>query len=477
MPTRPARPAGHVALTHFGWDDLGHDWSKVADPAGPARPPFAVYLPRSTADVARAVRESALLGRPVVVRGAAHSSNGLVTAPGGALLLTAGLDRVLDVDAERGEVTVQPGAPVTAVDAALAAHGRGLEVVPDHPDITVGGFAAVGGFSPASLHAGLFVDTVTGIEYVDPAGEVRRASRDGDEAALLHVLGGLGRTGILTQIRLRTVPAEKDRAVVRNRRRRLADPDSFVRAAQQLFAAPGAARFARASWLDLPKGRPGGNGIRFGTLSAFEPVTSGQRLARARAALAYGALRTAGRLSTTLPGAAGVAAKYAGTAGLMLAPGYARHRDVERFSDGVIDWTVGEPSRLLVAIAPIDVLPQVFSEIYESARYARRRDAGLTFVTVHLKAARSGYLSGGDPGRVFVEVLLVVGVDPARLHSAALDRLVRRIDDVCLRHGAFRYQHTLTSPRSAAEARRLDPHGRYERDQQPQLGLADGVPA
>jgi hypothetical protein len=469
MPTRPPRPAGHVDLTHFGWDDLGHDWSLVADPSAPGRPPFAVYLPRSTADVARAVRESLALGRPLVVRGAGHSSNDLVTAPGGALLLTAGLDRVLDVDPVAGEVTVQPGAAVTAVDAALGAHGRGLEVVPDHPDITVGGFAAVGGFSPASLHSGLFVDTVVGVEYVDETGAVRRASRDDDPARLLFVLGGLGRTGILTQVRLRTVPADKDRAVVRNRRRRFRDVDDFVRAAQQLFAEPGAARFARASWLDLPKG----NGIRLGTLSAFEPVATGERAARGRAALAYGALRTAGRLSTALPGRLGVAAKYAGTAGLMLAPGYARHRDVERFSDGVIDWTVGEPSRLLVAIAPIEVLPQVFGDIYRAARYARSHDAGFTFVTVHLKAARSAYLAGGDPDRVFVEILLVVGLEPARLRRGALERLARRIDEACLRHGAFRYQHTLTSRRSVAEARRLDPHGQYE----PVADVVEGVPA
>ena len=153
----------------------------------------------------------------------------------------------------------------------------------------------------------------------------------------------------------------------------------------------------------------------------------------------------------------------------MLTPAYARHADVERYSDGVMDWSVGEPNRLLVALTPIESLPQVFEGLYAAA-CAARRAGGITYVTAHMKAARSPYLSGGDPDQVFVEVLLVLGLEPVLLSTSTLDQLVADIDDTCLEHGAFRYQHTRTSPRSAADSGPAGPELPVRRDARAQSG-------
>jgi UDP-N-acetylenolpyruvoylglucosamine reductase len=448
---------GHVAMTHDRWRDLGYDWAQIGDPAVEAQPPFKVYLPRTTADVVCAVEESRRLGHPIVTRGAGHSSNNLVLAPDGALLLTAGLDRVLEIDREADTVTVQPGASVVDVDEALARHGLGLEVVPDHSDITVGGFVSVGGLSAASVRAGMFIDAVLGLEYVDSDGRLQQHSVVDDPAGLRSMLAAQGRTGVITQVRLRAVPADKERAVFRNRRQRFRDLTRFVAAACDTFKRTGgdAPHFARASWLDLAGP---GRGLAMGTVSAYHPSSRG----RLRARVAYGTLRSIGRLSTSLPAGAGGAAKKVGSAGLMLAPSYATHRDLERFSDGVIDWTVGDPSRLLVALAPVESAEAVVSGMYEAARELRARTGGLTYVTIHLKGIRSRFLTGPDgEERTYVEVLLVVGIDPSRLAPSDMSSFASSIDAVCLEHSAFRYQHTLVSTRDAEELRRLDPASRY----------------
>ena len=448
---RGASVVGHSRLTHDTWADLGHDWSVVADPARAPEPPSKVYLPRSTDDVVRAMREARTLGHRVVVRGAGHSSNGLVTDPGGAVLLTSGMDRVLDVDPDAGTVTVQPGVAVVAVDELLAEQGRGLQVVPDHGDITVGGFASVGGLGPTSLHDGMFVDAVLALEYVTPDGEVRRCDREHGRPELLRVLAGLGRHGVITRVTLRTVAADKRGTVLRNRRRRFRDAGAFVAAATRAIADPGAALALRASWLQLPLRPDAGVGV----LSAYEPTSSGP-VTRLRARSSYAVLRGLGRMSTVLPGGAGVAAKYAATAGLMWAPGHATGLDVQRFSDGVLDWTVGEPARLLVALAPVESAPAVFTAMLDAALDVRDRGSAITFVSIHLKGIRSDYLSGDAPGRVWVELLMVVGVDGHPSSPDAVTGLADRVDAICLEHGGLRYMHTLTRGGS-----RLDPHDRY----------------
>lgn len=433
---RTSGPRGHADLTHDAWDDLGHDWGLVGDPGRAGQPPAKVYLPRSTADVARAVREVRSLGQTVVVRGAGHSSNNLVTNPGGAVLLTCGLARVVAVDGYAGTVTVQPGAAVVSVDEALAASGQALAVVPDHPDITVGGFASVGGLGPTSLRDGMFVDHVLAAEYVTPDGAVRRCDRAHRPEELHRLLGGLGRHGIVTELTLRTVPAARHGAVLRNRRQLFAAPEPLVEATCGAVAHPGRAVAVRGSWLDVPLA----GGVARGVLSAYEPAigTTG----RLCAATSYGALRGLGRMSTVLPGGMGVAAKYAATAGLMRAPRFATPGDVQRYSDGILDWTVGDPSRLLVALAPVGSAAPVFTGMLEAALELRDRESVVTFATIHLKGVRSPRLD--VTGRPWVELLMVVGLDPHWMSDDAVQRLADRVDDVCTEHGALRYLHTLS---------------------------------
>lgn len=450
-PRRP-RPPGHAALTHDTWADLGHDWGLVADPGAPEQPPLKVYLPRSTADVVRAVREARDLGQRLVVRGAGHSSNGLVTAAGGAVLLTAGMDRVVALDEPAGTVSVQPGAAVVAVDGMLARAGLGLQVVPDHGDITVGGFASVGGLGPTSVRDGMFVDAVLAVEYVTPEGEVRRCDRERGGEELNLLLAGLGRHGVITELTLRVVPADKRRTVLANRRSRFTDPRALVAATTAAVADPGAAVAVRGSWLDVPLM----GGIGRGVLSRYTPAGS-PTAGRLRARGAYGLLRGLGRLSTALPAGAGAAAKLAATAGLMRAPRYATALDVQRFSDGVLDWTVGDPARLLVALTPLERAEPVVTGMLAAAVELRERESALTFVSMHLKGIRSDYLTGGS-GEPWLEALLVVGVDPHWMTPSALQALVDRVDATCAENGALRYLHTLS--RGGED---LDPNARYAR--------------
>ena len=113
------------------------------------------------------LKEAKQLGDTLVVRSKGHSSNDLVLAGGGSMLVTEKLSGSIELDESAMTVQVQGGQISAELDEWLAARGLGLPIIGDHNHITVGGFASVGGISGASHWQGLFVDNVVALELVD----------------------------------------------------------------------------------------------------------------------------------------------------------------------------------------------------------------------------------------------------------------------------------------------------------------------
>ena len=80
-----------------------------------------------------------------------------------------------------------------------------MPVIGDHKDITVGGFAAVGGVSPASHRFGLMIDNVLALEVVDWDGDVHECSPDEDPERFYANLAGLGQHGVMTEATLQAL--------------------------------------------------------------------------------------------------------------------------------------------------------------------------------------------------------------------------------------------------------------------------------
>lgn len=451
MPQR-YQPSGHQAFGHDSLASVAYDWERVGDPEVRPRWPFKVYLPRGTDDVVRAIAEARERGERLVVRAHGHSSNDLVTAEGGAVLLTQLMDQVMEVDEDGFTCTMQAGAALADVDAHLAERGLGLAVIGDHADITAGGFASVGGISPASHRYGLFVDTVVELEYVDWDGQVHRCSRTREPERFLRVLAGTGRHGVITTLTVAVIRADKDRTVLRNHRFITTSMDEFLERSGRLVRDPGEAVLARGLWVDLGK-------VRIGQFSAYHHAPP-RRINAVRNAAAYACQRMLGRASTRLRPPLGEVAKYFATASLLFPPAYASMRNVERFADKVLDATVGQPTRWLVVLAPADGYERVFRELMELCAAERRDSGAITFISGYVKPIRSAYLSGGAAGTRHCELLLYLGVDPERMTDKVLELLVERIDDLAIEHGALRYMHSRTT--ADPERRRLvDPNARY----------------
>jgi hypothetical protein len=247
------------------------------------------------------------------------------------------------------------------------------------------------------------------------------------------------------------IAIDKHRSVLRNDRRIVRDFGAFAELCTAFARDPSGASYARGVWLDGGERKP-----RIGSLSVYRPAGAGHA-ARARNALAYGALHRLGRLCSTLPPRPAAAVKALGSVlGMITSPRYASVRNVELFTDAVIDHTVGDPARTLVAVAPVGTLEATFHALYNRCVALRAANGGVSFISLHFKGIHSAYLAGGSEPRRYGELMLILGVDPSRMTDAVLDELVGDVDALCAERGAFRLLHTKTG-----DDPRVDPNARY----------------
>jgi hypothetical protein len=454
----------HEAFSHDSIEHLSYDWSRVGNPDIAPKPPFKVYLPRNTDDVVRAVQETNQLGQRLRVRSKGHSSNDLVLEEGGAILLTQTMDGIISVDADNLTATVQGGAISAIVDDHLAPMGLGLPIIGDHRDITVGGFLSVGGISPASHRFGMFIDNVLELVLVDWDGNVKTCSASENADDFYSVLGGLGRHGVVTQVTLRVIEIDKYRTIWRNHQKFYTEMEAFIAGTKPIIEDPGDAMMERGVWSEfVVKERK----VGFGQFSAYHE-TGQSLLAKSRNTAVYGVLHGIGLAAGNLPDKVDKIVKYVSIGGVMKSPAYASIKNIEFFTDKLLDSTVGDPTRMLIALGPLDVYEDLFREQWAlMARY--RDDHGcFTFLSVYVKSIRSEYLARDGQDR-FCELMFYVGVNPEKLTEDLLDQLVDEFDDIVIKFNGYKYMHT-RSTKDPERLARIDPNLRHAQRRAAMIG-------
>ncbi|POM22854.1 L-gulono-1,4-lactone dehydrogenase [Actinomadura rubteroloni] len=167
--------------------------------------PRRATTPRTTAEVAEAVRAAADDGLTVRMAGAGHSFTGAAVADG-VLLRPDGLTAVRSVDTAGGLVTVEAGLPLHRLNAVLADHGRALANMGDIQEQTVAGALQTATHGTGRDAAGL-ASQVAALELVLADGSVVTCSPSERPDLFDAARAGLGALGIVTAITWRTVPA------------------------------------------------------------------------------------------------------------------------------------------------------------------------------------------------------------------------------------------------------------------------------
>ena len=175
--------------------------------------PAAVVIIESTEDASVLLRYADGQGIPVTPRGGASGlSGGAIPAPGGIVVSTEGMSRILEIDSDNLAAVLEPGVKTRELDGHLAPLGLFFAGYPMSEDIcTVGGNAATNAGGARAVRFGVTGDHVLGLHAVIPGGSVLRlGGRHLKDTSGLNLLplfvGSEGTLGLITQVTLRLTP-------------------------------------------------------------------------------------------------------------------------------------------------------------------------------------------------------------------------------------------------------------------------------
>jgi decaprenylphospho-beta-D-ribofuranose 2-oxidase len=142
-----------------------------------------------------------------IPRGAGRSYGDAAYLGGGHTLQTTSMDRVLELDARRGELLCEAGCTLREAARRALAAGWMLPVGGGTGWVTVGGSVATDVHGKNDVHDGSFGNHVQGLELVTAAGEHLWCDAQERPELLAATVGGMGLTGLVRTVRLKLAPA------------------------------------------------------------------------------------------------------------------------------------------------------------------------------------------------------------------------------------------------------------------------------
>ena len=224
-----------------GWGRAGATRAVVVRPT--AREEVAVLLEAGRAD-------------PVVPRGLGRAYGDAAQRAGGTVVECTGLDRVLELDPLAGTVRVEGGCSLEALLRRVVPAGWFVPVTPGTRHVTLGGAVAADVHGKNHHRDGSIGAHLDAVELCTPSGTFRLTPGGDDRALLEATLGGMGLTGVVTEVTLRLLPIETGSLLVDTERAEDLD-DCMARMVE------GDARYRYSvAWVDcLARGRRLGRAV------------------------------------------------------------------------------------------------------------------------------------------------------------------------------------------------------------------------
>jgi D-lactate dehydrogenase (cytochrome) len=174
----------------------------------PPQLPDGVVFVESAEDVKEAVRLCAAHRVPIIPFGTGSSLEGQVNAPSGGISLDfSGMAKVLEVNPEDLDCTVEPGITREALNVALRDTGLFFPIDPG-ANASIGGMASTRASGTNAVRYGTMKDNVLSLTVVTADGEEIRTARRAKKSSAGYdmtrlFVGAEGTLGVLTSITLR----------------------------------------------------------------------------------------------------------------------------------------------------------------------------------------------------------------------------------------------------------------------------------
>jgi FAD/FMN-containing dehydrogenase len=192
--------AGDIITPGDGaYDQARRLWNAIHDLR-----PAAIVRPRTTAEVATAIRFGRDHGLELAVRSGGHSAAGHSSCDGG-LVVDLSAMRGVTVDPERRTARANGGALLGELDVAAQAHGLVCPIgVIGHTGVA--GLTLGGGVGRLQRNFGLTIDNLLAVELVTADGRVVRASETEEPELFWGIRGAGWNYGIVTGFEFRLHP-------------------------------------------------------------------------------------------------------------------------------------------------------------------------------------------------------------------------------------------------------------------------------
>ncbi|MEI8175662.1 MAG: FAD-binding oxidoreductase [Candidatus Omnitrophota bacterium] len=182
--------------------------------------PRVAVRPRSAVEVSSILKLANREKIPVTPRGGGTGlCGGCVPAQGGIVLLSDGLDRVIEVDTENIMVVAQAGVMLKDLYAQVAKEGLFFPPHPGDETAMVGGVIATNAGGARALKHGTIRNFVRGLEIVLPQGGIINVGgkfiKNSTGFSLLHLfIGSEGTLGVITKAVISLLPAPQEMATL-----------------------------------------------------------------------------------------------------------------------------------------------------------------------------------------------------------------------------------------------------------------------
>jgi len=178
--------------------------------------PALVVRPENSEALGKTVKLCNDHGLPLTVRGAGTNlSGGTIPHSGGVVVLTNGLNRILEINAEDMYAVVEPGVVTAKFASAVASHGLFYPPDPGSQAVsTLGGNVAENAGGLRGLKYGVTKDYVMGIDFWDVNGNLIKTGSRTVKCVSGYNLTGLmvaseGTLGVFDKIILKIIPPPK----------------------------------------------------------------------------------------------------------------------------------------------------------------------------------------------------------------------------------------------------------------------------
>src|SRR5437763_7617609 len=195
----PCRTMPSRIVTLTGWGRVSPSVAELAEPP--------------TAAAAASLLEPSAASRTVIARGLGRSYNNAAQCEGGVVISTAGLNRIIGLDAGTGLATCEAGVSLEQLMVAGLPSGWFVPVSPGTRQVTVGGAIAADVHGKNHHVSGSFARHVRSADIVLPGGELRTVTERSDPELFWATTGGMGLTGLIVRavIQLKRVSTSRIR--------------------------------------------------------------------------------------------------------------------------------------------------------------------------------------------------------------------------------------------------------------------------